>query len=188
MHLPGPAFDFLRFFTKRFELLTVDRSVFCHLSPRPAPPAPQSLSHNLHRHRSPSLRPARGCVSYFCVSCVMNINLYRSTCLSIVWPRLLLLASTAITLLYFYPPHHNLTSTGRRRWWARLPNAFASGQPPRAPSPPSPTSSPSFSTRLICCLCSFPSPCMHAPPPPCCLLRSLLTATKFAPSRHPHQT
>ena len=53
---------FLRFFTTSFELRAVDHSVFCHLSPRPAPPAPQSLSHNLRRHQS--RRPARGCVSY----------------------------------------------------------------------------------------------------------------------------
>ena len=36
-------------------------------------------------------------------------------------------------------------------------------------------------------LCSFSSPCMHAPPPPACPLRLLLTAAKFSPSRH-HQT
>ena len=53
----GPAFVFLRFFTTSFELRAVDRSVFCHLSPRPAPPAPQSLSRNLRRHRSPRRRP-----------------------------------------------------------------------------------------------------------------------------------
>ena len=40
--LLGPAFDFLRFFTS-FELRAVDRSVFCHPSPRSAPPALQSL-------------------------------------------------------------------------------------------------------------------------------------------------
>ena len=43
-----------------FELRTVDRSVVCHVSPRRALPAPQSLSRNLRRHRSPSRRPARG--------------------------------------------------------------------------------------------------------------------------------
>ena len=31
-------------------------------------------------------------------------------------------------------------------------------------------------------LCSFFSPCMHAPPPPACLLRLLLTAATFSPS------
>ena len=61
----APAFDFLRLFATSFELRAVDNSVFCHLSPRLAPPAPPSLSHNLRRHRSPSRRPARGCVSYF---------------------------------------------------------------------------------------------------------------------------
>ena len=54
------------------------------------------------------------------------------------------------------------------------------GRPPRAPSPPSPTSS-TF-------LCSFFCPCMHAPPPPAWLLRLLLTAAMFSPSRHHHQT
>ena len=58
---------FLRIFT-RFELRAVDRSVFFHLSLRPAPPAPHSLSHSRRRHRSASHRPARGCVYYlFCV-------------------------------------------------------------------------------------------------------------------------
>ena len=56
---------FLRFFTTSFELRAVDRSAFCHISPRPSPPAPQSPSNNLRRHRSLSRRPARGCVSYF---------------------------------------------------------------------------------------------------------------------------
>ena len=39
----GPAGTFVRFFTTSFELRAVDRSVFCHLSLRPAPPAPLSL-------------------------------------------------------------------------------------------------------------------------------------------------
>ena len=38
--LLGRAFDFKRFFTTSFELRAVDRSVFCHLSPRPVPPVP----------------------------------------------------------------------------------------------------------------------------------------------------
>ena len=63
--LLGPACDFLRFFTTSFDLRAVGRSVFCQIYPRPSPPAPQSLSHNLRRHRSPSRRRARGCVSYF---------------------------------------------------------------------------------------------------------------------------
>ena len=63
MDLPGPAFNLSRLFTTTFEFRVIDRSVFCHLSPRPV--APQSLSHNLQRHRSPSRRPARGCVSLF---------------------------------------------------------------------------------------------------------------------------
>ena len=78
--LLGPTFDILRFFTTSFELRAVDRSLFCHLSPRPAPPVPQSLSHNLRRHRSPSRRPARGCVSSFFVSCVMSIYLSIDLC------------------------------------------------------------------------------------------------------------
>ena len=45
-------------------------------------PSPQSLSHNLRRHRSPSRRPARGCVSYFLCP-AWWASIYRSTCLSI---------------------------------------------------------------------------------------------------------
>ena len=69
----GPAFIFLRFFTTSFKLRAVDRSAFYHLSPGLAPPPPQSLLHNLRRHRCPSRHPARGCVSPFFVSCVMSI-------------------------------------------------------------------------------------------------------------------
>ena len=94
-------------------------------------------------------------------------------------------ASSAIPLLYFYPPHHSLTSTGWRRWWDRPPNSLACERPPRAPCP-SPASSSSSSVRLIGCLCSLFSPCMHAPPP-ACLLRLLFAAT-FSPSRRHHQT
>ena len=72
--------------------------------------------------------------------------------------------------------------------WARPPSALASGRPPRAPSPPSPTSSPPFIVRLIDCLCSLFSPCMYAPPPPAGLLRMLLTTATFSSSRHHHQT
>ena len=50
-----------------FELRAVDRSVFSHFSPGPAPSAPRSLSDDLRRHRSPSRHPARGCVSFFFV-------------------------------------------------------------------------------------------------------------------------
>ena len=89
---------FLRFFTTSFELRAVDRSVLCHLSPRPAPPAPQSLSHNLRRHRSPSRRPARGRVPYFFVSCVMSI--YLSIDLSVYFsPGLLAAAAGWLCLL-----------------------------------------------------------------------------------------
>ena len=66
---------FYDFFATSFELRAVDRGLLCHLSARPAPPATQSLSHNLRRHRSPRRRPARGFVSYFLVSCVMSIYL-----------------------------------------------------------------------------------------------------------------
>ena len=59
-----PAFEFLRFFATSFELCAVNRSVFCHLSPRFAPRAPQFLPHDLRRHCAPSPRPARSCVSY----------------------------------------------------------------------------------------------------------------------------
>ena len=50
-----------RTFRAGFDLRAVDRSVFFHLSRRPVPPAPQSLSHNVRRRRSPSRRLARGC-------------------------------------------------------------------------------------------------------------------------------
>ena len=94
--LLAPAVDCLQFFTS-FELCAGDRSVFCHLSPRPAPPiAPQSLSQNLRRHRCPSHRPAQCCESF--ASWVMgviyvSIDLYIN-CLH----RLLLLASSRPTL------------------------------------------------------------------------------------------
>ena len=43
--------------------------------------------------------------------------------------------------------------------------------------------------REVDILCSFLSPCMHVPPPPtACLLRLLLTAAMFSPSRHHQQT
>ena len=44
------------------------------------------------------------------------------------------------------------------------------------------------SVRFIDRLCSFFTPCMHAPLPPACLLRLVLTAATFSPSRHHHQT
>ena len=144
MDLLGPAFNFSRLFTTTFEFRVIDRSVFCHLSPRPVPPANQSLSHNLQRHRSPSRGPARGCVSL----CVLRDG-HLSIDLSVD-----LLSSPAAAGFVCYaadmlcPSHHNLTSTGRRRWWGRSPNGLATGRPPRAPSPPSPTLSPSFSVRL----------------------------------------
>ena len=142
---------FLRFCTTSFELRAVNRSVFCHLSPRPAPPAPQSLSHNISRHRSPSRRPARGCVSCFCVlRDEYNLSVDRTICPFFAW-----LASSCCCWLrlpyrcYTCSRHIiNLTSTGWRRWWARPPDALASACPPRTPSPPSPTSSPSFSVGL----------------------------------------
>ena len=94
-----------------FELRAVDRSVFYHLSPGPAAP-PQSLSHNLRRHRSPSRHPARGYVSSFCVLRGEHLAIYYpSTCPSIS-PRLLLLAS----------------SRGARRLGQHTPNYTA---PPR---------------------------------------------------------
>ena len=42
--------------------------------------------------------------------------------------------------------------------------------------------------RVVGRMCSFFSPCMHAPPRPACLLRLLLTTATFSPSRHHHQT
>ena len=68
---------FLRFFTTSFDIRAVDRSVFCHISPGPAPPPPQSLSYNLRRHRSPSRHPARGCVSSFCVLRDQHLAIHR---------------------------------------------------------------------------------------------------------------
>ena len=41
--LRGLAFDFLPFFTTSFEPRAVERNVFYHLSPGPAPPPPQPL-------------------------------------------------------------------------------------------------------------------------------------------------
>ena len=117
VHLPGPAFDFLRFFTKRFKLRAVDRSVLYHLSPRPAPSAPQSLSHNLRRHLSPSLRPARGCVSYFL--CVLRDE-HQSISFDL---SVHFLSSTAAADFACYTAGRLLsatsspnTSTSRRRW------------------------------------------------------------------------
>ena len=63
--------------TTSFELRAVDRSVFCHLSPEPAPPAPQSLSHHLRLDRSPSLHPARGCASSFCFLLDEHLAIHR---------------------------------------------------------------------------------------------------------------
>ena len=125
--------------TTSFELRAVDRSVFCHLAPRPAPPAPQSPSHNLRRHRSPSRRPARGCVSFFfCVLRDEHLSIDLSVfawpaCSFCCWLRRLYRCYTCSRRII------NLTSTGWRRWWARPLNALASGCPSRAPSPPSPT-------------------------------------------------
>ena len=77
--LLGPTFDFLRFFTTRFELRAIDRSVFCHLSSTRPGPAP--LSHNLRRHRSPSRRQLEVACLFF-VSCVISIE-YPSIDLSV---------------------------------------------------------------------------------------------------------
>ena len=106
---------FLRFFTTSFELRAVDHSVFCHLSPRPAPTAPQSLSDTLRRYRCPSRRPARGCASNFHVQRDEHLSIDRPVCLffRLACYQQLLLASTVIPrLLYFCLPHQNLTSTG----------------------------------------------------------------------------
>ena len=98
-----------------FDLRAVDRSVFCHLLPRPAPPAPQSLSNNLRCNCSPSRRRAQGWVSYFfcpewwaCIYRLTHLCIVRLAC---SW--LLLLASSSLPLqLYVWPPHHNQTSSG----------------------------------------------------------------------------
>ena len=92
-----PAFDFLRFFSTSFEPRAVDRSVFCHLSPRPAPPAPQS--HII----SAALRVAALLQVSSLIFCVLRderLRIDRSIRLSIFSPRLLLLTS-ATPLLYF---------------------------------------------------------------------------------------
>ena len=139
---PAGTWNFSLLFTTTFEFRVTDCSVFCHLLPRPVPPANQSLFHNLQRHRSPSRRPARGCVSLFLcghLSIDLSVDLLSSPAAA----RFVCYAADRL-----YPSHHNLTSTGRRRWWGRSPNGLATGRPPRAPSPPSPTLSPSFSVRL----------------------------------------
>ena len=51
-------------------------------------------------------------------------------------------------------------STCWRKWWPLSPNALACGRPPRASSPPSPTSSPSFSVKLIDCAHFLAHACM----------------------------
>ena len=78
----GPAFDlFLILITSSFELRAVYRSVLCHLSPRPVPPAPQSLSHNLRRRCSSSMRQARRWVYYFlCSARNDRLSIDRSVC------------------------------------------------------------------------------------------------------------
>ena len=95
----------LRFLTTSFELREVDRCAFCHRSPRPAPPAPQSLLHNLRRRRSPSRRPAQGYVSFFCVLSHEHLSIDRPVCPFVfAWPAsssVVLVASSAILPLYF---------------------------------------------------------------------------------------
>ena len=126
---------------------------------------------------------------FFCVPRDQHLYIDRPVRPFIFSPCLLLLhASSAIPLPYFKLPHHNLTSTGSRGWWGQSPGSLASGRPPRAPSPPLPTSSPSSSVWLMCCSCSFSSPCTPAPHHPVCLLRLLLTAATLSLSRHPHRT
>jgi len=63
---------------------------------------------------------------------------------------------------------------------------LASGRPRRAPSPPSPTSSPSFGVRLLSCLSSFSSPWMLHLLLPACLPR-YSTAATFSQTRHHHR-
>ena len=82
----GPAGTFLRLFTTNFELRVVDRSVFCHFSPIHAPPAPQSLSHNLRHHRSTSRRPARGACPIFRVLRDEHLYIDRPVCPFFAWP------------------------------------------------------------------------------------------------------
>ena len=64
--------------------------------------------------------------------------------------------SSRLPVLFFV----SCVATGWGRWWARPPNVVASGRPPPAPSPPSPTSSPSFSERLIDCIHFLVHACM----------------------------
>ena len=147
----GPAFNFSRLFTSNFEVHAVDRSVFYHLSPGPAFPAPNPyhiISTVTALQAATQLEVA--CL-LFCVLCNEHLAIHRPVCPrrhASCWHRLLF-----VPLLHLYQPHYNLTSTGWRRWRAQSPSALASGRPPRAPSPPSPTSSPSFSVRLIDYLC-----------------------------------
>ena len=136
--------------------------------PSPDPPAPESVSHHLRRHRPPSCYPDRGCATSD-----LSIGVLIS-------PRLLLAVSSAVPLVYVYRQHHNQTPTGWGRWCARSSSAAASGSPPSAPSSPSPTSSPSFSVRSFLFLVHK---CFT---PRACLLR--LTVATFSPSRYNHQT
>ena len=91
VYLLGRAFDFSRFFTTSFEFCAVDRNVFYHLSPRPAPP----LLLPYHIISAVTALQAAGQLEVTCLFGVLRIehlSIYRLTCLSIFLPRLLLLA------------------------------------------------------------------------------------------------
>ena len=77
-----------RFFTASFEYRAVDRRLFHQRSPRPAPPAPPLLQHDLHRRLSSKRPPSSRLCVFVLVSSVMCFNL--SSCSSLLpSPRLL---------------------------------------------------------------------------------------------------
>ena len=125
-----------------------------------APPVHQSLSHNLRRRRFPSRRRARGCLSYFFVSCVISIYLSIDLSVHLFASPTAAGFSCYTTAILLAATSQPKPSTCWRKWWPLSPNALACGRPPRASSPPSPTSSPSFSVKLIDCAHFLAHACM----------------------------
>ena len=147
-----PAFDIFTIFTMSFELRAVDRSVFDQLSPGHAPPAPQSCITSSPPSPPSKPPPSSRLLVFFFASCLLRIS--PSTCLfrlACCWHRLLYRCCTSSRHI-----------TGKRLLVGGggapgHPTLLASERPPHTPSPPSPTSLPSFSVRLLGCSCSFSS-------------------------------
>ena len=72
--------------TTSFELRAVDRSAFCHLSPRPAPPAPQSLTHILRRHFFQAAAQLEVACPFFCVLRDEHLSIDRPVSPLFAWP------------------------------------------------------------------------------------------------------